>query len=178
MTDLKIVRTLGAAALLTASIPAMSISALAQTPPSEETQDQATPAAPAEKVSPAPSATTGPAATPEKMPEAVPAPSVTNAPKASIGGETTAAAPMLKDVPVGAAVFGSDGKRLGKIEAVKSERSGTVDAIHVHVGGFFGFGGKTVEVPASKISKSGTSVQVTLTSTEVDSLPPVAGQNG
>jgi sporulation protein YlmC with PRC-barrel domain len=119
-------------------------------------------AAPAEKIAPADPAPANAAP--------APAPSVTAAPSAS--------APMAKDVAVGAVVFGADGKRLGKVETVDAEPTGAIHVIHVHVGGLFGFGGKTVAVPGDKITKAGSTIQVSLTSPEVDALPEVTSNKG
>jgi len=150
MANFKLLPIVSAASLLAAS------TALAQTP--------APPAA-----SPSP-----PAATSPSPPEAtVPAPA---SPSALPKTAAEPAGPLAKDVAVGSAVFSSDGKRLGKVDSVKSDPSGTVDEIHVHVGGFLGFGGKTVVVPANKILKTGSSIQVTLSSDDVDKLPVVTGK--
>lgn len=87
-------------------------------------------------------------------------------------------APLAKDVIVGAAVFASDGKKIGEVKGVKSESSGTVQEIHVTTGGLFGIGAKTVVVPASKIAKGGQNVQLAMTSAEVSKLPTVADTKG
>lgn len=120
------------------------------------------PAAPAEKIAPV-------APAPAEAAPA-PAPSVTAAP--------TASTPMAKDVAVGAVVFGADGKRLGKVETVDAGPTGAIQLIHVHVGGLFGFGGKTVAVPGDKITKTGSTIQVSLTSPEVEALPEIASNKG
>lgn len=121
-------------------------------------------AAPAEKIAPADTAPV------EAAPAPAPAPSVTAAPSIST--------PMAKDVAIGAVVFGSDGKRLGKVDAVDAQPAGTINVIHVHVGGLFGFGGKTVAVPGDKITKTGSTIQVSLTSPEVEALPEIASNKG
>jgi|CXWK01.1.fsa_nt_gi sporulation protein YlmC with PRC-barrel domain len=123
-------------------------------------------AAPAEKIAPA---DTAPA-------EAAPAPAPAPAPPAAAAPAVST--PMAKDVAIGAVVFGSDGKRLGKVDAVDAQPAGTINVIHVHVGGLFGFGGKTVAVPGDKITKTGSTIQVSLTSPEVEALPEVASNKG
>lgn len=85
-----------------------------------------------------------------------------------------AAAPSTKDVLVGAAVFGSDGKKVGEIKGVKSEPSGSIQEIHVKTGGFLGLGGKVVVIPGAKISKGGEAIQLALTTEEVSKMPPLA----
>ncbi len=89
-----------------------------------------------------------------------------------------AAAPSIKDVNVGAAVFGSDGKKVGEIKGVKSEASGSIQEIHVKTGGFLGLGGKVVVIPGAKIAKGGQAVQLALTTEEVGKLPALADNQG
>jgi len=141
---------------------------------------RAEPAAPPSKASPpvmtdaddlsTPPAGGAPAAAAKNGETATPAPAATTA--------ATAAAPLAKDVIVGATVFASDGKKIGEVKGVKSESSGTVQEIHVTTGGLFGIGAKTVVVPASKIAKGGQSVQLAMTSAEVSKLPTVADTKG
>ncbi len=96
--------------------------------------------------------------------------------KGATGGQ--AAAPSTKDVAVGAAVFGSDGKKVGEIKGVKSEPSGGIQEIHVKTGGFLGLGGKIVVIPGSKISKGGEAVQLAMTTEEVSKMPLLAEKQG
>jgi sporulation protein YlmC with PRC-barrel domain len=84
--------------------------------------------------------------------------------------ESPVAAAARKDL-VGLAVFGSDGQKVGDVQAVKVEAGGPIQEIHVRTGGFLGFGGRMVAIPAGKFSKSGQSVQLAMTSTEVKALP-------
>jgi PRC-barrel domain len=95
---------------------------------------------------------------------------------AATGGQ--AAAPTTKDVTVGAAVFGSDGKKVGEIKGVKSEPSGSIQEIHVKTGGFLGLGGKVVVIPGAKIAKGGPAIQLALTTEEVSKLPALADRQG
>lgn len=91
---------------------------------------------------------------------------------------TQAAAPSTKDVVVGAAVFGSDGKKVGEIKGVKSEPSGSIQEIHVKTGGFLGLGGKVVVISGNKIAKGGEAIQLALTTEEVSKMPPLAEKQG
>lgn len=143
--------------------------AFAQAAPDAATQAPAATGetAPAEKIAPPSSSATSPSAAPVLV---APAPQTSPAPAATATGLPAANLPAVSDVAVGSVVFGSDGKRLGKIDSV-TQYAGSVSEIHVHVGGLFGFFGKTVAVPAEKITKSGQTVQVGLTSEEVDKLP-------
>lgn len=123
----------------------------------------------------APSAGTPPAGAP---PNGAPAakPDAAAPSKGATGGQ--AAAPSTKDVAVGAAVFGSDGKKVGEIKGVKSEPSGGIQEIHVKTGGFLGLGGKIVVIPGSKISKGGEAVQLAMTTEEVSKMPLLAEKQG
>ena len=96
--------------------------------------------------------------------------------KGTTGGQ--AAAPSTKDVTVGAAVFGSDGKKIGEIKGVKSEPSGLIQEIHVKTGGFLGLGGKVVVIPGAKIAKGGEAIQLALTTEEVSKMLALADNKG
>ncbi len=96
--------------------------------------------------------------------------------KGAAGGQ--AQAPSIKDVAVGAAVFGSDGKKVGEIKGVKSGPSGSIQEIHVKTGGFLGLGGKIVVIPGAKITKGGQAIQLALTTEEVSKMPALADNQG
>ena len=70
-------------------------------------------------------------------------------------------------------MFGSDGQKVGEVRDVKAEPDGKVTEIYVRTGGFLGFGGRMVAIPASKFNKSGQNVQLAMTSAEVTKLPVV-----
>ena len=72
---------------------------------------------------------------------------------------------------VGLAVFGSDGQKVGEVKDVKAEPDGKVTEIHVQTGGFLGFGGKTVAIPAAKFKRAGEAVQLVMSSEDVRKLP-------
>jgi sporulation protein YlmC with PRC-barrel domain len=144
MAILKQARLLGATVVL-CSIPALAM-AQTQTPPPAST----TP--PASKPAPAP----GPAAHPT-----TPAP----------GTNKSATAPT-KNPLIGLAVFSSDGNKLGSVQSVK-EAGGKVEGIRIKTGGFLGFGGKVVEIPEGKYTRTGNNVQLAMSQDEVNKLPEV-----
>ena len=101
---------------------------------------------------------------------------VTGSPSGSPSSNKTAA--DKPDGMIGLAVFGSDGQKVGLVEAVKAETDGRVMAIHVKTGGFLGFGGKVVAIPAGKFARSGPYVQLGLTADDVGKLPELAATAG
>jgi len=159
MTTLSRLRLLGAAALVS-SAAALSAAAQTQTPAPDT---QTTP--PAVKPEPAPTPPTGmKPSDPVKTPAA---PSAT---------ERQSAAPA-KNPMVGLNVFSSDGNKLGSVQSVDAAPDGKVRAIRLKTGGFLGFGGKLVEIPEGKFTKSGDNVQLGMTSDEVSKLPEVKNQS-
>jgi hypothetical protein len=138
------VRWLGAAAVL-AAVPALS--ALAQTQ------------------SPAVEAGTPPAATrPDTMPPAERPATPSAVP------ETTVKTP-IGNVLVGLDVFSSDGNKLGAVRGVALGSDGNVTAIYLKTGGFLGFGGKIVAIPQGKFTRAADTIQVSMTTDEVNKLP-------
>lgn len=81
-------------------------------------------------------------------------------------GKSASADPLL-----GLEVIGSDGKSVGEVAAVKAGPDGKVSEIHVKTGTFLGFGGKTVAIPADKVTKSGETLKVAMSSVDVGKLP-------
>ena len=77
-----------------------------------------------------------------------------------------------KDIAVGAAVYGSDGKKVGEIKGVKSESTGAVQEIHVIAAD------KTFVIPGSKIARGGQNVLLAMTSEEVGKLPALPDKKG
>ena len=61
----------------------------------------------------------------------------------------------------------------GDVRAVKTGPDGKVTAIQIKVGGFLGFGGKIVEVPDTKFTQKGETIQLGYTSDELSKLPEV-----
>ncbi len=74
-------------------------------------------------------------------------------------------------------MFGSDGQKIGEVQRVKSDPVGAIQEIHVKTGGFFGFGGRLIAIPAGKFAKSGENVQLAMTSREAGQLKPVTDKS-
>lgn len=164
MSALRALRFVGAVTVL-ASIPALlALAAHAQTSP--------TPSDPQKQGTVTPPAPGSPTSIPEVI-EKTPPPSPARATVPSPSETVTAPAPALSDVTIGTAVFGSDGKKVGDVKQVKAQGDGALQEIVVESGGFLGFGAKNFVVPASKISKGGLAVQLSVSSTEFEALPQV-----
>jgi PRC-barrel domain len=157
MTMLTRLRLIGAAVLVS-SAATLAASAQTQTPAPDT---QTTP--PAAKPEPAPTPSTSPAMKPSSptMPSAT---------------DKQSAAPA-KNPMIGLSVFSSDGSKLGSVQSVTAGSDGKVKAIRLKTGGFLGFGGKLVEIPEGKFTKSGDNVQLGLSSDEVSKLPEVKNQS-
>jgi len=151
MTTLTRLRLIGAAAIVS-SAAALSAAAQTQTPP-PETQPE-----------PAPTPPTG--MKPSEPPKSPTMPST----------DKQSAAPA-KNPLIGLAVFSSDGSKLGSVQSIDAGPDGKVKAIRFKTGGFLGFGGKLVEIPEGKFTKSGDNVQLGMTSDEVSKLPEVKNQS-
>jgi hypothetical protein len=147
MSNLKPLRLLSAAALVSASTLAMAQTTPPSTPPAEKP--------PMNKPEPAPAP--APQATPAPAPQAPAKPTATNE----------------KHPMVGQNALSSDGSKMGDVRAVKTGPDGKVTAIRIKVGGFLGFGGKFVEVPSSKFTQKGDTIQLGYTSDELSNLPEV-----
>ena len=147
MKTLKPLRILGAATLL--SVSALAAMAQSTTAPSSP---------PAEKP-------------PMVKPETAPAPQTapTPAPQTSPKVTTGPAASTM----VGRSALSSDGNKVGDVRAVKTAPDGKVTAIKLKVGGFLGFGGKIIEVPDTKFTQKGDTIQFGYTSDELSNLPEV-----
>ena len=161
MTTLTRLRLIGAAALLS-SAAALSAAAQTQTP-APDTQT----APPAVKPEPAPTPTPPTGMKPSDPAKTPAAPSPT-------GRQSAAPA---KNPMIGLTVFSSDGNKLGSVQSVDAGPDGNVRAIRLKTGGFLGFGGKLVEIPEGKFTKSGDNVQLGMTSDEVSKLPEVKNQS-
>ena len=147
MKTQKPLRILGAATLL--SVSALAAMAQSTTAPSSP---------PAEKP-------------PMVKPETAPAPQTapTPAPQTSPKVTTGPAASTM----VGRSALSSDGNKIGDVRAVKTAPDGKVTAIQLKVGGFLGFGGKIIEVPDTKFTQKGDTIQLGYTSDELSNLPEV-----
>jgi hypothetical protein len=150
MPNLKPAGVLGAFALLTF----FALSAAAQQAPGPE------PSTPAEK-------------TPMAKPDSSPGPSPekpTAMPKSS---ESKSANPLI-----GLTAISSDGSKVGDVRAVRTTPDGKVTALRVKSGGFLGFGGRIVEIPEGKFTRSGDTVRLSLTAEEVSKLPAAKDAKG
>ena len=85
------------------------------------------------------------------------------------------AADQLK---VGAAVFGSDGAKIGELNRVTSDASGKVEEIRVTAGGEAGLNAKVFAVPADKITGVKDGVRLSLSSDDAKKLPIIDNGNG
>jgi sporulation protein YlmC with PRC-barrel domain len=160
MSLVKQVRILG----LTAAVcSASALAVMAQTSP------------PASEPSTPPAATQPQTTTPATPPAAKPA--EPTRPSATPTPDKSAAAKPAANALVGIPVFSSDGSKMGSVLSVKLDTNGKVQGIHIKTGGFLGFGGKIVEIPDGKFTKSGDNIQLGMTSDEVSKLPEVKDQS-
>jgi hypothetical protein len=201
MSKLKIVTAAGAAAVFALMLGASALPAIAADEAAQDKADAAT-AAPADPdTAPAPDAAAPDAAAPaDAAPEAAPeapaedkpaepakpmmapattpvapqksatAPSAPEAASAKAAATTPASAPII-----GAAVIGSDGKEVGKVNRVSSGPNGELTEIRVNTSGTVGLTGALVAIPAGKIASSGDKVKLSLSSEEVSKLPKIGG---
>jgi PRC-barrel domain len=149
MPNLKPVRLLGAAALLSVS----ALAAAAQQAPAPQ------PSTPAEKP---------PMAKPEPAPQTAPTPAPQKPATPPKSEAKPAAHPLM-----GRTAFSADGSKVGDVRAVNTAPDGKVTALHIKTGGFLGFGGKIVAIPEGKFTEKGDNIQLGLTAEEVSKLPEV-----
>ena len=170
MKALKLARLIGAMTVVASAPVLLAVAAHAQlSPPATESAPPG--ARPEIKPIPGDQQKPGGSAVQEPKP-ALPGASPGTLP--SQPGRPQAGSPSaVKDTLVGLAVFGSDGQKVGEVKDVKAEPDGKVTEIHVKTGGFLGFGGKTVAIPAAKFNRSGQNVQLALTSADVAKMPVV-----
>ena len=88
-------------------------------------------------------------------------------------GATVSTAPEI--VLVGRRVYGADGKRIGRVDAVETDGDGRIAAIDVALG-ILGLGPRTVRVPGDSIAQTGLEVRLALTAEEVGRLPSIDGE--
>jgi len=91
---------------------------------------------------------------------------------------TPAAAVNASQVQIGAAVFGSDGAKIGEVNGVKSDDTGKVQQILVTDGMPAGMNAKVFEISADKITSVGDGVKLSLSSEEAKKLPIIDNGNG
>src|SRR5262245_49893095 len=149
MPKLTPIRLLSAAALLS-----VSALAAAQQAPAPEASP------PAEKP---------PMAKPEPAPQTAPTPT----PQKPATQPNSSQAKPAPHPLMGLTAVSADGSKIGDVRAVKISSDGKVTALHIHSGGFLGFGGKIVEIPEGKFMQKGSNIQLTFTAEEVSKLPPV-----
>ncbi|MBS0233612.1 MAG: PRC-barrel domain-containing protein [Proteobacteria bacterium] len=130
--------------------------------------------APAGDAATAPPAGTGSGEAPAQ-PEA---PATESAQPAAPEGSAPAAAVTASQVQIGAAVFGSDGAKIGEVNGVKSDDTGKVQQILVTDGMPAGINAKVFEISADKITSVGDGVKLSLSSEEAKKLPIVDNGNG
>jgi sporulation protein YlmC with PRC-barrel domain len=168
MSTLKLMRVLVASTALAATPVVFAVAGHAQSQAPATTQD----------VSPSGSATpptrpdAGGAATSPST-----APSRMTAPSASPDKSATQTDPARQPL-MGLAVYGSDGQKVGDVQGVKAGADGKVSEIHVRTGGFLGFGGKIVAIPATQFSQSGTNIQLNMSAEDASKLPKMGDQKG
>lgn len=171
MTFWKAASVIGACLAFTATMSFGVMTASAQDP----AEAPAAAAAPAEKTQPA----EAPAAVEAAPAAEAPAAAETAAPAESAPqGDAGSAALTAKDLPIGAAVFGADGAKIGEVNRVTAESSGIVTAIHVTTGGKAGLNAEAVIVPADKIAGAGERVKLSLSASEFKNLQPASGGAG
>jgi len=127
----------------------------------------------AQQTPPPPSPTSPPAAT---KPDPAPMPP-TNPATRPTPTDKSATAPAKANPLIGLSVFSSDGSKMGTVHSVSADPDGKVKAIRLKTGGFLGFGGKMVQIPEGKFTRSGENIQLGLTSEEVSKLPEVKEQS-
>jgi hypothetical protein len=109
-----------------------------------------------------PAATAAPPAAPSE-----PSPDVTAAPS----GQSSDA-----DALTGLPIYSSDGQQIGAVTAVKMGADGKAQSLQAEIGGFLGFGGKTVEITSGTFQRTGDRVALSITAEEAGKLPEVEQQ--
>lgn len=94
----------------------------------------------------------------------------TPAPAASAKAPPADLAIKLGDL-IGKPVFAADGKKIGTVTGMTKGANGDIKTVHVRTFGFFGFGAKTVAVPADNMQTAGKEVRIAMASPEFNKLP-------
>ncbi|UIJ71491.1 PRC-barrel domain-containing protein [Aurantimonas sp. HBX-1] len=140
-----------------------------------------------------PSAATPPAAAPAET-QAEPVPSEAPAAEAPAAPAEAPAAPASgvmaaidsDDTPVislnlmtgqvkDLQVIGADDEEIGEVNAVLGDQNGQPQAISVEIGGFLGFGGKTVILMLTDVRLDLGRLRTALTKDEIENLPDFGG---
>jgi sporulation protein YlmC with PRC-barrel domain len=165
----KLVRPLAGIVALAAAPALLAFAVYAQTAPPAPGQ-----APSAGQTIPAPQV---PAPAVKAPPSGYAAPAAENDAAGAKSASPSASAGTAPDNLVGLNVVGKDGKKLGEVSGVKSGSDGKLREILVKTGGFLGFGGKTVAIPAGKISQKGENVEVAMSTEEIGKLPKLDEQS-
>jgi hypothetical protein len=75
-------------------------------------------------------------------------------------------------------VVTTDGQRIGAVTAVEASPGGHVKAMFFATGGFWGFGRRTVAVPAGRFAVTGQDVYINFSARDVERLPDMAAGQG
>lgn len=151
-----------------AAEPAADTAAPAAQPAPDGTSAAPAAEAPAEPAQGAPQAPSDGAAQPQGATAEPAAPAE--------GGAATAI--NASQVQIGAAVFGSDGAKIGEINGVKSDDTGKVQQILVTDGVPASMNAKVFEISADKIASVADGVKLSLSSEEVKKLPIIDNSKG
>jgi PRC-barrel domain len=189
MSTLKLMRLVGAVTIIASAPVVGAIAVYAQSvgqisPAPAQPNGQATPSqklAPGSTTSDPGATGTGAATTPEA---GSPLEKLGEKPSAQSSGSSAGEPPADQRANSGQApapgqiVMTSDGQRAGEVTRIKATPDGRVQEIQIKTGGVFGFGARTVAIPAGSFAMSGQNVQLTLTSIDVGKLPPVPPVEG
>lgn len=151
-----------------AAEPAADTAAPAAQPAPDGTSAAPSAEAPAEPTQGAPQAPSDGAAQPQGATAEPAAPAE--------GGAATAI--NASQVQIGAAVFGSDGVKIGEINGVKSDDTGKVQQILVTDGVPASMNAKVFEISADKIASVADGVKLSLSSEEAKKLPIIDNSKG
>ena len=100
------------------------------------------------------------------------------APTAKAPAPQVASAVNVKDIAIGTQVLATDGAKIGVVNRVGSDASGTVTEIHVAPGGVAGLGVPFITVPANGIASAGKDIKLTLTTDDAKKLQVMDGKKG
>lgn len=162
----------------------------ASPPAAEPPQDGSTTAAPDAEPPAAPSQDSGAtkneapanaggsADVPPVQPEPPAAATEPAAPSPSPSDGAPATAVTASQLQIGAAVFGSDGAKIGEVNRVKSDDTGKVQEILVTDGVAAGINAKVFAISADKITSVSDGVKLSLSSEEAKKLPIIDNSNG
>jgi hypothetical protein len=111
-------------------------------------------------------------------PVAPEAPATQAEPDAPAPSSTQGSTVDASQLQIGAAVFGSDGAKIGEVNGVRSDATGKVQEILVTAGGAAGINAKVFAVSSDKIAEVKDGVKLSITSEEAKQLPIIDNSNG